>query len=129
MGTAEENANTMRRILREVREGTRQMDVDTQSELASLKTNYDVSIKVKSWSDICPAGHRVGDQWILKGSEDGCRTPDICFLAFSALYPSLQMLMFGGSFPWEPDPEVVLVPCPDARNPMVFELTRIREGA
>jgi uncharacterized repeat protein (TIGR04076 family) len=127
MATPEENANTMRRILREVGAGTRKMDDDTQNELAGLKTNYDVAIKVKSWSDICPAGHRVGDEWIVKGNEDGYRTPNICLLAFSAIYPSLQMLMFGGSFPWEPNPDIVLVPCPDARNPMVFELKRIRE--
>ena len=123
--SVEENANTMRRILREVGMGTRKMDDKTQNELAGLKTNYDVAIKVKSWSNICPVGHKVGDEWIVKGTEG--RAPGICLLAFSAIFPSLQMLMFGGSFPWEPNPDVVLVPCPDARNPMVFELSRIRE--
>jgi len=125
--SVEENKETMRRILREMGEGTRQMDADTQNELAGLKTEYDVAIKVKSWAGICPAGHRVGDEWLFKGEEEGMRTPNICFLAFSAIFPSLQMLMYGGSFPWEPDGDTVLVPCPDARNPMVFELRRIRQ--
>ena len=123
----EKNKETMRRILREIGAGKRQMDNDTQNELTGLKTEYDVAIKVKSWADICPAGHRVGDEWIVKGNEDGMRTPNICFLAFSAIFPSLQMLMYGGSFPWEPDGNAVLIPCPDARNPMVFELRRIRD--
>lgn len=121
----EENADTMRRILREVTEGKRQFDAETHKELSSLKTNYDVVIKLVSIGGTCPAGHKVGDEWIVKGNEDGWMTPNMCIFAFSAIYPSLQMLMFGGSFPWEPDAEAVLVPCPDSRNDVVFELKRI----
>ena len=124
MATPEENANTMRRILREVREGKRKHDEETQDELRSLKTYYDVAM---SMGAVCPAGHKVGDEWLVRGGEEGWKTPSMCFMAFSAIYPSLQMLMFGGSFPWEPDADAVIVPCPDARNPMVFELRRIRE--
>jgi len=41
----------------------------------------------------------------------------------------LRTLMFGGTFPWSPDPEAVTVACPDAENPVVFELRRIRTEA
>jgi uncharacterized repeat protein (TIGR04076 family) len=35
--------------------------------------------------------------------------------------------MFGGSFPWEKDPDVTTVACPDPDNPVVFELRRLRQ--
>jgi len=88
-----------------------------------MADTYDVKVKVISQKGTCGAGHKVGDEWVITG-----KTPEgICLSAFNALFPATRVLMFGGSFPWEPNPEVVLVPCPDARNPMVFELTRIRE--
>ena len=31
------------------------------------------------------------------------------------------------SLPWSDDPDAVTVACPDAANPLVFELRRIRE--
>jgi uncharacterized repeat protein (TIGR04076 family) len=33
--------------------------------------------------------------------------------------------MFGGRLPWSEDPDAVTVACPDAENPVVFELRRI----
>ncbi|GAG37096.1 unnamed protein product, partial [marine sediment metagenome] len=38
--------------------------------------------------------------------------------------PSAQVLQFGGSFPWEDDPNRTTVACPDPANPVVFELRR-----
>lgn len=71
-------------------------------------------------------GHKVGDDWLLKGKDDGWKTPGgICIYAYNALFIQIQMLMNGGSFPWEPDPDVVLAPCIDSRNRVVFELKRI----
>jgi uncharacterized repeat protein (TIGR04076 family) len=35
--------------------------------------------------------------------------------------------MFGGRLPWSEDPDTAIVACPDAENPLVFELRRIRE--
>jgi len=35
--------------------------------------------------------------------------------------------MYGGAFPWESDPDVARAACPDADNPVVFELRRLRE--
>jgi uncharacterized repeat protein (TIGR04076 family) len=48
----------------------------------------------------------------------------MCSWAFYTLYPFAQVLQFGGSFPWEPDAAVSRVACPDADNPVVFELRR-----
>ena len=82
-----------------------------------------VSIKVISQKGTCALEHKVGDQWVTEG-----KTPaGICLSAFDALFPRLQVLMFGGAFPWEEDPDKATVACPDATNPVVFELRRLRE--
>ena len=125
--SVETNANQMRRILREVEKGKRQMDEETAKHLAGLKTDYDAAIKLVSIGGVCPAQHKVGDEWVMRGGDDLWRTPNMCMFAFSALYPSIQMLMYGGSYPWEPESDTVLVPCPDSRNPVVFELRRTKE--
>ena len=123
--SVEENTVTMRQIFKEVREGKRRIDAETLQFLTNLKTDYDVVIKLLSIGGVCPAKHKVGDEWVMKGGDDLWRTPNMCMFAFSALYPNIQMLMYGGSYPWEPDSEAVLVPCPDSRNSVVFEVKRI----
>lgn len=88
-----------------------------------MAERYKVSLKVISQKGTCALEHKVGDQWVTEG-----KTPEgICLSAFDALFPSLQVLRFGGSFPWEKNPDVTTVACPDAINPVVFELRRLRE--
>jgi uncharacterized repeat protein (TIGR04076 family) len=43
------------------------------------------------------------------------------------MMPKVFAMMFNASFPWAKDPDVLTHPCPDAANPVVFELTRIFE--
>ena len=82
-----------------------------------------VAVKVVSQKGTCAAEHKVGDEWVIRG-----KTPEgICLAAFSALFPGAWVLMFGGSFPWETDSDVSTVACPDAANPVVFELRRLRK--
>ena len=84
---------------------------------------YEVAVRVVSQKGTCALEHKVGDEWIIKG-----KTPEgICFSAFNSIFPSAQVLMFGGAFPWETDPDVTTVACPDAENPVVFELRRLRK--
>ena len=81
-----------------------------------------VRVQVVSQKGNCAYEHKVGDQWVIYG-----KTPEgICLSAFNALFPNLQVLRFGGSFPWEADPDVSTVACPDAANPAVFEFRRLR---
>jgi len=83
----------------------------------------EVSIRVISQKGTCAAEHKVGDEWVIRD-----KTPEgICLGAFNALYPSARVLMFGGSHPWQSDPDVATAACPDARNPVVFELRRLRK--
>lgn len=123
----EENKKEIQNLFHEIAKGERSIDAEFREKFYGLKYEYDVNIKLKSIGGTCPGQHKVGDEWVMKGAEDLWRTPNMCFFAFSAMYPSVLMLMYGGSFPWEPDSEVVLVPCPDSRNDVVFELKRIEQ--
>ena len=80
----------------------------------------DVIAKVISQRGTCEAGHRVGDEFII-----GQKTPPgLCSWAFYTLFPFAEVLQFGGSFPWEKDPNKTTVACLDPDNPVIFELRR-----
>ena len=87
-----------------------------------MADTYDVKVQVISQKGTCGAGHKVGDEWTISS-----KTPEgICLSAFDALSPGLRVLMFGGSYPWSDDPDTATAACPDAANPVVFELKRVR---
>ncbi len=82
----------------------------------------DIIARIISQQGTCEAGHKVGDEFVI-----GQTTPDnMCSWAFCAVFPFAQVLQFGGSFPWEADPDKATVACPDPANPVVFELRRER---
>jgi len=88
-----------------------------------MAEGYDVVARVISQKGTCAAEHKVGDEWVI-----GSKTPaGICLSAFDVIYPCIRVLMFGGAFPWETDADVATVACPDAENPVVFELRRLRK--
>ena len=89
-----------------------------------MAERYKVVIKVASLKGTCYQELKVGDEWVSNG-----RTPEgICLSAFNSLFPYLQVLMFGGVFPWEADPDIASnVACPDLLNSVAFELRRLRE--
>ena len=78
--------------------------------------------KVVSQKGTCEAGHKVGDEFII-GSQT---PPNLCSWAFHSLFPFAEVLQFGGSFPWEEDPNKATIACPDPTNPVVFELRRVQ---
>jgi len=80
----------------------------------------EVIARVISQKGTCAGGHKVGDKFII-----GEKTPPkLCTWAFHAIFPPALVLQFGGSFPWEEDPDKTTVACPDPTNPVVFELRR-----
>lgn len=88
-----------------------------------MAKEYPVRITVKSQEGDCAAEHKVGDTWLVADN----KTPGgICLSAFNALTPNLRVLRFGGEFPWSEDKDTAMVACPDAANPVVFELRRLR---
>ncbi len=89
-----------------------------------MAEQYKIMVKVVSQKGPCDAKHKVGDEWVIK--ED--HTPaGICLYAFNSLFPFIPVLAFGGTFPWETDPDVTTVACPDAQSAVVFEVRRVRE--
>lgn len=80
-----------------------------------------VIAKVVSQKGTCAAGHRVGDEFTV----GEMTPPDVCSWAFCTLFPFAKVLLFGGSFPWEKDPDRTTAACPDSENPVVFELRRV----
>jgi uncharacterized repeat protein (TIGR04076 family) len=82
-----------------------------------------VKATIISQKGTCAAGHRVGDTYVI-----GDKTPEgICSWALYTLFPFAAALQYGGSFPWEGDPNKSTVACPDPANPVVFELQRVDE--
>jgi uncharacterized repeat protein (TIGR04076 family) len=81
---------------------------------------YQITAKVISQKGTCEAGHKVGDEFVIgRGTP-----PGMCSWAFHILFPFAEVLQFGGSFPWEKDPDRAIVACPDPDNPVVFELRK-----
>ena len=89
-----------------------------------MAEEYNIAVKVISQKGHCAAGHKVGDEWVIK---DDMTPGGICLGAFHALFPELWALMFGGSFPWSDDPDTVQATCPDWKNPVTFELRRLKK--
>ena len=88
-----------------------------------MAERYDIAVKVVSQKGTCAHEHKVGDEWVIRG-----KTPEgICLSAFNAMLPNIRVLMFGGAFPWSSDPDATTIACPDAENPVVFELRRLRK--
>ena len=89
-----------------------------------MAQRYKVAVKVVSQKGTCVRGHKVGDEWIIGETTPG----GMCMTAYNDLFPYVWVLMWGGQFPWESDPDVSTnVACSDAQNPLVFELRRLRE--
>ena len=80
----------------------------------------DVIARVISQKGTCAAGHRVDDEFVMREKTSS----GMCSWAFYTLFPFAEVLQFGGSFPWEEDPNKTTVACPDSANPVVFELRR-----
>jgi uncharacterized repeat protein (TIGR04076 family) len=89
---------------------------------------HSVRIIVIDQKGQCEAGHKIGDQWIINES---LKTPEgLCCFAFCALYPSAEILQFGGCFPWQEIkgiPDKTTAACPDPDNPVIFEIQRLHQ--
>ena len=48
--------------------------------------------------------------------------PDVCSWVFHSLFPSAQVSLHGGPFPWEQDPSKATIACADPEKAVVFEL-------
>lgn len=83
----------------------------------------EVQAKVISVKGTCGL-QKVGDmaKFVQTGVEG-----KICIHAMYSMLPKAFAMMFNAQFPWAQNPDVLTHACPDALNPVVFELTRIYE--
>jgi uncharacterized repeat protein (TIGR04076 family) len=94
----------------------------------SKETHMDKRIKAVTAKVISVKGecgiHKVGDSctFTVEGVQG-----KICIHAMYSMLPKVFALMFGAAFPWLQDPDVATHACPDAANPVVFEITRLYE--
>jgi len=86
----------------------------------NIMTNI-VTAKVISQKGSCGIGHKVGDEIIF--TEDGVKGK-ICIHALYSFLPKVFAMMFDSQFPWLDDPDVSTSACPDAYNPVIFEISR-----
>ena len=95
-----------------------------EKEESMAKKITAVKAKVKSVKGTCSLGHKVGD--IAKFTETGVEGK-ICIHAQYSMIPAVFAMLFDATFPWLEDKDTKTHACPDAANPVVFEITRMRE--
>lgn len=87
---------------------------------------YKIKIRVAEVRGSCAAHLKVGDEFEI--NENGQPVPiNFCGWAFVTLYPFITPLRYGGTLPWEPDPNKAYVSCPDPYNTVVFEIIRVED--
>jgi uncharacterized repeat protein (TIGR04076 family) len=72
----------------------------------------------------CAAGHTIGDEVDFDGMTVKGK---ICIHALYSFLPKVFAMMYGAEFPWLEDSDVATHACPDAWNPVVFEIRRVCE--
>ena len=86
---------------------------------------YRVEVEVLSQKGTCHFGHQVGDVILFDGETIQGR---ICISALYSFMPKVFAMRYGAEFPWLKDnKDVSTHACPDAFNPVVFEIRRIRK--
>lgn len=84
---------------------------------------FKIMARVTQQEGHCAAGHQVGDEVVFEGQTVQGK---ICFSALCSFLPKVFAMRYGAEFPWLDDPDVATHACPDAWNPVVFEIRRLR---
>lgn len=84
---------------------------------------FTVVAKVIRREGHCEFGHQVGDEVVFDGDTVQGR---VCISALYSFLPKVFAMRYGARFPWLDDPDVATHACPDAWNPVVFEIRRVR---
>lgn len=72
----------------------------------------------------CGFGYQPGDEIVFDGERVAGR---VCISALYSFLPKVFAMHYGVNFPWLSDPNVATHACPDAANPVVFEIVRVVE--
>jgi uncharacterized repeat protein (TIGR04076 family) len=83
-----------------------------------------VIVTVKSQRGKCNFGHKVGDTITFDGKTI---KGNICYSALMVLLPKIYAMRYEAQFPWAQDKDAIQNACPDAENPVVFEIRRTKK--
>ena len=89
-----------------------------------IRLTFTIEVVVKSQKGKCAFGHKVGDEIVFDGKSV---RGNICYSALMVLLPKIFAMIHGVEFPWAENKDVIFNACPDAENPVVFEIRRVRE--
>lgn len=68
----------------------------------------------------CGAGHKVGDKLQI-----GCwDTGGLCGFFYHDIFPNVNVMQFGGNYPWDSADELTLE-CPDRAKAVTIRITRV----
>jgi len=87
---------------------------------------YTIVARVIRQEGHCAAGHQVGDEIFFDGQTVQGK---VCLSALYSFLPKVFAMRYGAEFPWLADKDVSTHACPDAYNPVVFEIRRLRPAA
>ena len=90
----------------------------------SKKGPFTIVAKVIRREGDCDAGHQVGDQVVFDGQTVQGK---VCIHALYSFLPKVFAMRYGAEFPWLEDQAVATHACPDAQNPVVFEIRRVSD--
>ncbi len=88
-----------------------------------MKAPYRVEARVIEQNGQCDFHHQVGDVVRFDGEDIEGR---ICWHALASMTYKIHGMLFGADFPWLKDKDIATHPCPDYKNPVVFELKRYK---
>ena len=87
---------------------------------------YRVKVTVKDVQGHCRAGHKVGDEVVFDDAEVKGK---ICFDAMCSFIPKVYARRYNAVLPWlENEDDPAFHACPDAANPVIFEIRRLPEN-
>jgi uncharacterized repeat protein (TIGR04076 family) len=94
------------------------------SELPHTDQAFSIIVRVIRQEGHCAAGHQVGDEIVFDGQTVQGK---VCLSALYSFLPKVFAMRYGAQFPWLDDKDVSTHACPDAWNPVVFEIRRVRD--
>jgi len=83
--------------------------------------NYRIVVTCKEVKGHCAAGQQPGDAATFEGMNVNGR---ICIHALASMMSKVFAMQQGLDFGWLDDPNVATHACPDAANPVVYEIRR-----
>jgi uncharacterized repeat protein (TIGR04076 family) len=86
-----------------------------------MAERHEVKVTVLTQKGHCAWGHKVGDSWII----GGVTPPGMCLSMLHSLFPAIRGIMYGAEMGHGTEPGVTTIACPDAENPMTFEIRRL----